>query len=80
MTSVALDEDPARAVRTKRDATVRIAARLVRDRGPLVLLDAGAPAARTGLVLRIATVLGELLDRAAGARDGDEQVPAGAVA
>ncbi len=26
-----MDEDPARAVRAKRDATVRVAARLVRD-------------------------------------------------
>lgn len=29
--SIAMDEDPARAVRAKRDATVRVAARLVRD-------------------------------------------------
>ena len=29
--SVAMDEDPARAVRAKRDATVRVAAKLVRD-------------------------------------------------
>jgi glycerol-3-phosphate acyltransferase PlsX len=31
---IGMDEDPARAVRTKRDATVRVAARLVRDGGP----------------------------------------------
>ena len=42
---VAMDEDPARAVRAKRDATVRVAAKLVRDRRADATVSAGASGA-----------------------------------
>jgi len=42
---VEMDEDPARAVRTKRDATVRVAARLVRDGRADALVSVGSTGA-----------------------------------
>jgi glycerol-3-phosphate acyltransferase PlsX len=42
---VAMDEDPARAVRAKRDATVRVAARLVRDGEADATVSAGSTGA-----------------------------------
>lgn len=47
---VAMDEDPARAVRAKRDATVRVAARLVRDGA----VDATVSAGPTGAAMAAA--------------------------
>ncbi|MEX2289680.1 MAG: phosphate acyltransferase PlsX [Mycobacteriales bacterium] len=42
---VGMDEDPARAIRTKRDATVRVAARLVRDGKADALVSVGSTGA-----------------------------------
>jgi phosphate acyltransferase len=42
---VGMDEDPARAVRTKRDATVRVAARLVRDGAADAVVSVGSTGA-----------------------------------
>lgn len=59
---VAMDEDPARAVRTKKDATVRVAARLVRDGDADVVVSTGP----TGAVLAAAVLtLGRLAPRPA---------------
>ena len=50
---VGMDEDPARAVRAKRDATVRVAARLVRD-GGVAGADAMVSVGSTGAALAAA--------------------------
>ncbi len=42
---VGMDEDPARAVRSKRDASVRVAARLVRDGGAQAMVSIGSTGA-----------------------------------
>jgi glycerol-3-phosphate acyltransferase PlsX len=49
---VEMDEDPARAVRVKRDATVRVAARLVRDGQADAMVSVGS----TGAALAAATL------------------------
>ena len=48
---VAMDEDPARAVRAKRDATVRVAARLVRDGAADATVSAGSTGAALAAAL-----------------------------
>jgi glycerol-3-phosphate acyltransferase PlsX len=48
---VAMDEHPARAVRAKRDATVRVAARLVRDGEAAALVSAGSTGATMAAAL-----------------------------
>ena len=42
---VGMDEDPARAIRSKRDATVRVASRLVRDGGADAVVSVGSTGA-----------------------------------
>jgi len=48
---VGMDEEPARAVRTKRDATVRVAARLVRDGAADALVSVGSTGAALAAAL-----------------------------
>ena len=48
---VGMDEDPARAVRAKRDATVRVGARLVRDGGADALVSVGSTGATLAAAL-----------------------------
>ena len=49
--SIGMDEDPARAVRRKRDATVRVAARLVRDGAADATVSAGSTGAAMAAAL-----------------------------
>lgn len=48
---VGMDEDPARAIRSKRDATVRVAARLVRDGAADALVSVGSTGAALAAAL-----------------------------
>ena len=58
---VEMDEDPARAVRAKRDATVRVAARLVRDGSADAVVSVGSTgAALAAAVFTLGRLRGDL--------------------